>query len=143
MTALVQGKTRGERNANPGNLRYSPEIPWQGLAEPPHDDGGYCIFRTSIMGIRAIAKDLLSKWHRGLRTVRQIIDVYAPPSENDTSAYISDVCERLGVGPDDDIDLSDNAALCKFVRAIIQHENGRILYQDDTIGQAVSMALMP
>lgn len=135
-------ETRGERTNNPGNLRYSPNIPWEGLDDPPKDPGGYCRFRTAVMGIRALAKDLLSKNRRGLDTARKIIEVYAPPNENDTASYVADVCERLAVGPDDVLTF-DNAHLCALVRAIVQHENGRVLYDPATVSQAVSMAFVP
>lgn len=135
--------TRGERNNNPGNLRYEPSIPWLGLAEPPHDAGGYCVFQTPGMGLRAAARDLLSKWRRGLNTVQTIIDVYAPPNENNTAAYVKDVCDRLGVNPDTIIDLTGNGVLLAFLKAIVWHENGRVIYGADTLGQAVSQALAP
>ncbi len=132
---------RGERNRNPGNLRFSPHIEWLGADDPPQDDGGYCRFVSAGMGIRALGKDLLSKWKRGLRTVPAIIDVYAPPTENNTEAYKADVCARLGISPTAEIDLTDSGQLLAFVRAIIWHECGRIVYDAATLGQSVSLAL--
>ena len=140
---LPPNATRGERNRNPGNLRYVPSIEWLGAADPPHDEGGYCRFISAGMGIRALCKDLLSKWNRGLTTVNRIIDIYAPPNENNTQAYKADVCARLAVGSDDEVDLTNNANLAAFARAIIWHENGRVLYDANTIAQAASMALAP
>lgn len=133
--------TRGERNCNCGNLRYVLGIPWDGLAIPPHDEGGYCIFTSSFFGIRALGKDLKSKWDRGLRTVRKIIDVYAPPNENNTASYIQDVSDRLGINPDDLIDLSKLQQIQTFAKAVILHENGRCIYSDALIAQAVTAAL--
>lgn len=132
---------RGLRNKNPGNLRYSPRIAWAGEADPPYDDDGYAVFQDDFNGIRALCKDLHNKWARGLRTVRVIIDVYAPPSENNTSAYIQDVSDRLGINPDDLIDLSKPQQLQVFAHAVILHENGRCPYSDALIGQAVAAAL--
>jgi hypothetical protein len=134
---------RGILDKNPGNLRYVASIQWQGLADPPQDAEGYCVFTAPIYGLRALAKDLLTKWRRGLNTVRSIIEVYAPPSENDTESYIDDVCAHLAVTADQVIDLTDHGYLYSFVRAICWHENGQIPYDQPTISQAVSMALMP
>lgn len=134
--------TRGERNNNPGNLRFSPQILWNGLDDPRQDDGGYCRFRTAVMGIRALARDLLSNGRRGLDTVHKIVAIYAPPTENDTAAYIADVCQRLAVGADDPLAF-DGATVAALVRAIIFHENGRCIYDAATVGQAVSMAFVP
>lgn len=133
--------TRGERTNNPGNLRFV-GIQYDGLADPPQDEHGMCCFRSPTMGVRALAMDLLHKWKHGLKTVNAIIDVYAPPSENDTYAYKRDVCARLGTGPTTEIDLSDYGHLLAFVRAIIWHENGRVIYPADTLGQGCQMALV-
>lgn len=135
--------TRGERNKNPGNLRYEPSIQWLGLDNPPSDADGYCRFVSSGMGIRALCKDMLSKWRRGLQSVRAIIEIYAPPTENNTAAYINDVCQRLAVSPEDEIDLTNNGVLAAMARAIIWHECGRVVYDPNTIAQAASMALAP
>ena len=132
---------RGERNCNPGNLRYVAKIQWDGLADPPEDEAGYCVFCDIISGIRALCKDLKSKWDRGLRSVRAIIDVYAPPNENNTAAYIQDVSDRLGINPDAILDLSKASQLQTFAKAVIFHECGRVIYSDALIAQAANMAL--
>ncbi|HXP29698.1 MAG TPA: structural protein [Stellaceae bacterium] len=134
--------TRGERNNNPCNLRDF-GIAWDGLDEAPHDDDGYCRFASALAGIRAGARDLHSKWARGLNTVRAIISVFAPPSENATGAYIGDVAQRLGIGPDDPVDLADAETLQAFVTAVIFHENGRCIYATTLIRAATAAALTP
>lgn len=132
---------RGLRDHNPGNLRYSPRIAWAGEADPPYDDDGYCVFQDDFNGIRALSRDLKSKWDRGLRSVRSIINVYAPSNENNTSAYIQDVSDRLGINPDDLIDLTKPQQLQTFAKAVILHENGRNPFSDALILQAVMAAL--
>jgi hypothetical protein len=133
---------RGIRNNSPGNLRYDADIHWTGLDGPPHDEDGYCRFKSPTFGIRALAKDLLSKYKRGLHSVTDIITVYAPPSENNTAAYIHAVCDAMDVAPRDDIHLTDrqNDNLEYLIRAIITHENGSQPYDSLTIRQAISMA---
>jgi len=63
-----------------------------------------------IYGIRALAKVLTNyKKIHNLNTVRQIISRYAPPNENQTTAYIQSVAKQLGVYPDMVIDIEEKA----------------------------------
>lgn len=139
MTAMTP--TRGERNHNPCNLRYVAAIQWNGLARPPQDEAGYCRFLSPAAGLRAGARDLHSKWLRGLTSIRQIITVFAPPAENATDAYIADVAARIGVGPDDPLDLGRVDRLAALVTAVIIHENGRCIYAPAEIAAATRAAL--
>jgi hypothetical protein len=110
--------TRGFRNNNPGNLMFG--TPWVGVTG--HDDGGYATFDTLTNGIRAMGKDLLAKMGRGLNTVRAIVTVYAPPSENPTDNYVNSVASEMGVGPDDTLTVGN---LYDLVSAMIYFENGQ------------------
>ena len=133
---------RGERNHNPCNLRYSPAIQWQGLDDPPQDDHALCRFVDDLHGLRAGAKDIHNKFARdALKTVHAILAKYAPPNENDTSAYVAYVAKRLGVDPDDTLDLDASDQLFAFVKAVIGEEEGRDIYNDDLVRQAVAEAL--
>ena len=133
--------TRGERNNNPGNIDRN-QIKWQGMAEDQSSDARFVVFGTPEDGIRALAKVLLSYRRKlGLRTVRQIINRWAPPVENDSGAYIRHVADSVGVDADDPIDVEDAGVLEPLVRAIIAHENGRIVYDDAIIVAAVDRAL--
>jgi hypothetical protein len=138
---LMGNPTRGERNNNPGNIRPA-GYTWQGQTGIDSGSmGSYVIFSSPEYGIRAIAKDLLSKYARGLRTVRLIISAYAPPSENPTESYINAVCSSMGVMSTTRLDLTDVYTLTNFVYAIIKHENGRVNYTPAQIAEGVSMAL--
>lgn len=138
---MTTGATRGERNNNPGNIRPA-GYTWQGQSGIDSGSmGSYVIFSTPEYGIRAIAKDLLTKYARGLNTVRKIITAYAPPSENPTESYINSVCASLGVMSTSPLDLNDISTLTGFVYAIIKHENGRVIYTPAQIAEGVSMAL--
>ena len=79
---------RGFRNNNPTNIRLG--APWQGMS-PTQTDGSFVQFIAPQWGIRAAAKILLHYQAEGFNTVRQIINHWAPPNENDTDAYIADV----------------------------------------------------
>jgi len=133
--------TRGERNNNPCNLRWHAAIAWEGLAEPPQDEDGYCRFLTPGFGIRAGAKDLHTAWKAGRHSIEAIITHFAPPAENDTKAYIGDVAIRMVAAPDEFLDLSERVELADFVTAIIHHENGRCIYPSELIAASVQTAL--
>jgi hypothetical protein len=111
--------TRGIRNNNPGNIRSGSN--WQGMVGT--DSSDFIIFSDMMYGCRALATDLSNKFFRGENTVSKIISIYAPPSENNTTAYINAVSNSIGVNPDTPLDWS-KATLAKFVRAVIMHENG-------------------
>lgn len=139
----ARGTPRGVRNNNPGNVRPSATYAWRGQVGV--DSGGYLIFDTPEAGIRAVAVDLLTKYKRGLVTVRSIISVYAPPADNnDTEAYIAAVCRDLGVMDYSWLHLSDRHVLRAFVVAIIKHECGPgPWYSDAQVDAGVDAALAP
>lgn len=134
-------ETRGERNANPGNLDRN-NIMWQGMADDQSTDSRFVVFTDPVFGIRALAKVLLDYYRKhGLNTVHGIIDRWAPPSENNSGAYVNHVSHCMGVGMDAPLTVDDPECLEGLVRAIILHENGRCIYDDVTIIKAVDMAL--
>lgn len=115
---------RGIRNHNPGNLRRSND-PWQGLAETQADPE-FFTFTEPKWGIRALARVLVAYQDRhGLDTIRQIITRWAPPSENQTDAYVLSVSRRCEIDPDATINVQDYTCMRPLVEAIIWHENGQ------------------
>jgi len=127
---------KGERNNNPGNIRYVASINWQGQIG---DDGtGYAVFDTAENGVRALGHQLRTDINRGQNTVALIIggDLslgfygYAPPNENNTAAYISDVSQRIGVDPNQPLDAG---AIPVLAQAMIIHEEGRDSYGIEAI----------
>lgn len=140
--------TRGEVNHNPFDLRFDPKIPWMGLAKPPQDGKGYCVFipyanpmNKDFWGLRAGFRDLFTKWGvDGLRTIRALVEKFAPPSENQTEAYIKVVCEETGWGPDEVLDLIPAANLKKLGRGFLKDEQGQIAYNDSQLDAAVISA---
>lgn len=131
--------TRGERNNNPGNIRHS-KSPWFGQSRL-QPDPDFVNFIGPEYGIRAIVKTVLTyQAADGCKTIRQIIDRWAPPNENDTEAYVADVSARCGVSPDQPIDAHDPEIMTPLVEAIIRHENGEQPYPVATIALALSLA---
>lgn len=130
---------RGIRNNNPGNLEYSKTNPWVGQTG---DDGRFAKFETPEHGIRALGRNLLSYQRQGIDTVSDIINRWAPPSDNnDTDAYIQAVCAQLGVTPNQPLDASNPDTLKALCASIIQHENGSQPYSDQQLATGVSAAI--
>ena len=130
---------RGVRNNNPCNIRIS-DIAWQGKISP-NTDGSFEQFDTPINGLRAGAK-LLGNYYKidGLATITGIINRFAPSVENNTDAYVSSVCEYMGVGTNDILNICDPQLLASLLCAIILHENGEQPYELNDIQTAVSEA---
>lgn len=132
---------RGIRNNNPGNIRRGER--WQGLAaEQP--DPSFCTFVSMAYGCRALIKTLQTYVRkRGCKTVRQIIERWAPPTENNTESYVRHVASAVSRGADEvlpfDVDPSYYLAIA---RAIARHENGSDAEQisSDTWEEAAKMA---
>lgn len=112
------------------------------MATDQSSDSRFIVFTSAEFGIRAIGKELLSYYRKhGLNTVRGIIHRWAPPNENDTGAYVAAVARQCSVEPDDMINPENSGCLEMLVRSIIQHENGRVIYDDATIVKAIDEAL--
>lgn len=121
------------QNNNPGDLRYS-GIPWRGLANPPEDDDGFCVFITLEDGIRSLAEDLINQMRlHGLRTIRSVVEKFAPPAENDTQKYINDLVEWTGYGPDEELDLESPAIIERLLPAVVRQERGVVLDSELTM----------
>lgn len=126
MTASVAraAAPRGFRLLNPGNLRKGND--WQGLVPANmNPDAEFDCFVSAEMGYRALVKTLLSyKKKHGLRSVSQIISRWAPPNENDTTAYIRFIAASLGVAPNHELTF-DRQQLFTLAKAITRKEQGR------------------
>jgi hypothetical protein len=113
---------RGIRNCNPGNIDLS-AITYDGEIKPSRDPR-FATFATMEKGVRAIV-ELMIVYHNDhhLNTIRGIINRWAPPVENNTSTYVTDVAAQCGVHPDDLYPVTQDD-MAKLVYAIICHENG-------------------
>lgn len=131
--------SRGIRNNNPGNIRWG--CIWKGLkVGGKEEDKDFCVFIRPEYGIRAIAKILLNyKKLHNINTISGIIHRWAPPSENNTVAYINHVAKELCVEADETIDVSNKNVMLKLVKAIIKHENGEQPYDDKLIMRGINL----
>ena len=137
-------QTRGVRNNNPGNIDYNPANKWEGQIgiEKGVPKPRFAEFVDPESGIRALAKLLLTYFNKHkLKTVRGIINRWAPSVENNTSAYVNQVANFLNVGPDDPIDLTKRTTMTMIVVAIIKHENAGFAYPAGIVLEGVDRAL--
>lgn len=131
--------SRGVRNNNPGNIEKSRDR-WLGLAAN-QPDSRFATFTEAKWGIRAMARILQNyqKKH-GLNTIEEIIDRWAPPVENNTSAYVNAVARETGFDKNQKLDLKKHEHLFPLVKAVIRHENGYKPYTDAQINEGLILA---
>lgn len=124
---------RGIRNNNPGNLKFS-SSPW--LGKLPYDANQDYDCRTGRVtrtfeqfsqykyGIRALIKLLQNYMEvKNLRTISQIVNRYAPSTENNPVTYIQFVANYTGFDPNWPLSPS-RETLRALSRAIAKYENG-------------------
>lgn len=71
---------------NPFNIRYVSSNKWRGQVGICH---GFAVFSSLELGVRAACQLVMVSYRRkGVKSVRDIITRFAPPSENDTENYI-------------------------------------------------------
>lgn len=97
---------------------------WQGEVVPSQD-AAFKQFETMAWGYRAAFK-LLHNYQKnnGCRILSDFINRWAPPSENNTSAYISTVAKRAGLSDVSQIDTLDGDTMRSVVSAMSYVENG-------------------
>ncbi|MCG2581933.1 MAG: structural protein [Marinobacter sp.] len=140
-------KPRGIRLNNPGNIRHGDN--WQGMAQDQPDES-FVYFVDPRYGYRAMVKVLQSYARRGVVTVRDIINTWAPPVGRDpntgetytqeTGAYVAHVARRLGVTPDARVDLDNKHQVVELLDAITRHENANETFDRSTIERGYELA---
>lgn len=115
--------SRGLTNCNPGNIRQS-KTRYKGERHPSRDSE-FKEFESLAYGYRAMFV-LLDTYSRryGLCTIRQMLNRYAPPSENFTEGYIRFVSEKTGIAPDEIVNSRAARDMVPIVAAMSQIENG-------------------
>ena len=82
----------------------------------------FVVFENPVAGLRAMFRDLRTKVERHGGSLYNIINEYAPKSENNTDAYHKAMKAALKD------DMVSEYNLVPLVRAMIQHENGGLTY---------------
>lgn len=90
------GKSKGGEN-NPMNIRAS-NTKWLGEVDPGFKTD-FENFSTPADGYRAGFVTIYNYIKNGADTLTKILNKYAPPSENDTQAYIDQVSKYTGIDP--------------------------------------------
>lgn len=132
---------KGVRNNNPGNLRFANQ---QGAVKTADN---FARFDTYDQGVRALDNQL-DLYYTGRSvaaggvpktSVREIISIYAPTTENPTNNYIETVASRMGVNPDEEIPIDRLPNLRnEIIRVELGKFNGKQL--DTSSGRELSRA---
>ncbi len=127
------------RNHNPGNVKQDPKNPW--LGSTGMDERGHAIFSSEALGWRAFYRTLAAKWLAGKRTLRHIVESWAPASDtigsipgsppNDPERYARFVARETSLPHDARLDLFDergypldDTAILDIARAMVKYEHG-------------------
>ena len=118
------------RNCNPLNIRFSEKVNW--IGSKLKDSKGFVVFAAFSFGYRAAVMILRSYAKRGLKTVPQIIETWAPRSENNTVAYIKAVLDNLSerqsepytVNENTEIDLKNRELVVQLLLSMTKVEMG-------------------
>lgn len=119
---------RGIRNNNPLNIRKGSN--WQG-EKHPQTDKSFEEFESMQYGVRAgfiILRRYMSGYNgltEKFNTIEKIIRRWAPPSENNTKAYIEQVSKLTGIPSTLKISFSQRSYMVAIVDAMIRVECGQ------------------
>jgi len=115
-------KSRGLRNNNPLNIRKNDE---QFQGEIKGKDRSFKTFSSLPYGYRAGFIILGTYLSKGLNTIEKIVTHWAPPAENDTESYISNVERWSGVPRKKALTVRDGSDYILIVAAMSFVENGQ------------------
>lgn len=116
---------KGLRNNNAGNIRRTKDL-W--IGEVPHEqstDPNFKQFRSWTYGIRAMIGLLYRYYFQyDKRTIRDIVYMYAPPSDNNWSEkYVAMVANDTKINPNEVFEFNI-ANIRKLVKAMTKVELG-------------------
>lgn len=140
--AVKAGKARGAYpgawnnpgNVRPGSVDYAGQT---GTALSKKGSGRFLTFDTPQSGLNSMSNvigqivrvKIPERFAKGELpsdrfTTRNLVSVYAPSNENNTSEYVDFVSKRMGVKPDDELDLSDAGTMAKLIDTMVRRESG-------------------
>jgi hypothetical protein len=118
---------------NPLNLRYLSTNAYNGQTG---NHNGYGVYSTLSAGVRAAGLQLSKDVQNGFTTITTLITSWAPPSENDTAAYISDVSSRAGIAACEPLSWPEDEVA--IIQAMAYHENGYNPMSDSDVAQYIA-----
>ncbi|MCM1237027.1 MAG: hypothetical protein NC489_43685, partial [Ruminococcus flavefaciens] len=144
---LLNGDLAGARQLLDGRRKLaelvsadSPAGHWAAAFNNPGnvtvDGKNFAMYATPRDGLKAIYGRIHSYFNKGKTTPAGIIATYAPPSGNDTKAYIAQVEKRTGLAADKPIDPRDRETLAKLAGAILNVENSVSADQTELLAAA-------
>lgn len=135
-TSADSGQPRGLRNNNPGNIEDGPFA--RSLPGYSGTDGRFARFDNLDNGVNAQSALLGKYGQQGINTVAGVVGKWAPAAENGaaTGNYANFVARKLGVDPNDQINLGDPATRQRLAYAMGEFENGRPIQQASAGGAA-------
>jgi len=111
---------RGLDNNNPFNLKFRTSIQWRGQLGT---DGTFVVFDTPLNGLRAGMINIHTKFTRdGVKTIRGLMNILSPASENPTENFIAFVAGRLSVSPEQQLEFGQ--VIIPLSQAIVTFETG-------------------
>lgn len=129
---MEQRTPRGIRNNNPLNIRRSVNN-WKGKIQKSTDKN-FEQFTSIVFGIRAAMVCMRTHCNRLKEknvspTVKALMAIWAPSTENDTERYVQVVCRISDnrLTPNTVIDPSNRAQYCLLIWAMAYFETGTIL----------------
>ena len=109
--------------------------------------GGYNAYATRQDGLMGVGERVLRYsnapdrgWHA--QTIRQMVDIYAPASDNNNPAeYARFLADRIGVGPNEKVDFRDPKILAGLIKnmPVMEHGNGVQVSDEEAMAAAQSL----
>lgn len=128
---------RGIRNNNPLNIRIGND--WYGEVSKP-TDGTFEQFEEMQYGCRAAFIILHNYMYRhNLKTIPQIIERWAPKSENDTQKYVETVVKVSGIEPTKTLSFFKKEDMIRLFKGMCFAENS-VVIEDSAIEKGYDMA---
>lgn len=131
----------GERNNNPGNIRFLATRAWNGQLPEP-GEGGFGKYETPEHGIRAMLMQI-RKHLATAPTLGAMINRWAPPNENNTPSYVQAVTRATGLQADYEPDPEDAEEMLDIAMAMATHECGYLPWDDEVWERGATMAYHP
>lgn len=139
-----QASIRAVRNRNPLNIRVG--LPWKGqldradMTPDQAAEKAFVVFAAPKWGFRAAALILIHYHREGVGNLADCIRHWAPPSENDTFAYLADVSNRTGFPEMNAINLAAPAIQQSLLRSMAIHESGGWYFLDADLADGIALA---
>ncbi len=99
-----------------------------GNVRPVGASTGFQQPKTPEEGVQILDNNLKAYGDKGINTLAGVITRWAPPSENDTQALIKSAAQRLGIDPNQPLDLKNPAVRQAVGTAIMIQEKGKGLF---------------